>query len=134
MEGLTILRTALKANGFFSLTMAAVTLILGSTVIAINEMANGQPTALSLQLFFFAAVVLLAAYRKKVPTILVWIIIVLDVLYVLLGLYTLSLVASEISIGGTLLIIGTNLLVAVFATFQTIGLIRYKKSVRLASQ
>ncbi|NAY92188.1 hypothetical protein GTQ34_09675 [Muricauda sp. JGD-17] len=130
MEGLTILRTALKANGFFSLVTAILTLILGSTVVAINEMANGQPMTFSIQLIVFAAVVLIAAYRKKTPTILVWVIIVLDVLYVLFGFYNLSIVAPELSVGGELLIVVTNLLVALFAIFQTIGIIKYRKSLR----
>ncbi|WP_222983876.1 hypothetical protein [Flagellimonas meishanensis] len=130
MEGLTILRTALKANGLFSLATAMLTLLLGSSVLAINEMANGQPTVFSIQLFIFGALVLIAAYRKKVPVVLVWIIIVLDILYVLLGFYNLSLVHSELSASGTVLIIVTNLLVALFATFQTIGMVKYRKSLK----
>ena len=133
MEGVTLLKTALKANGFFSLATALLTLLLGSSVIAISEMANGQPLAFSIQLFVFGTIVLLAAYRKKVPTILVWVIIVLDVLYVLLGFYNLSVVASEISVGGKLLIVVTNLIVAVFAFFQTLGIIRYRKSLNAIS-
>ena len=134
MEGLTLLRAALKANGFFSLATALLTIVLGSSVIAINEMANGLPAVFSAQLFIFGAVVLIAAYRKKVPTILVWIIIVLDILYVLLGFYNLSVVASKISTSGSLLIITTNLIVAVFAIFQTIGMVRYQKTLKLTSK
>ena len=134
MEGLTILRTALKANGFFSLSTALLTVLLGSSISAVNEMANGQPTVFSAQLFIFGAVVLIAAYRKKVPTILVWVIIVLDILYVLLGFYNLSVVAAEISTSGKLLIITTNLIVAVFAIFQTLGILKYRKSLNLTSQ
>lgn len=133
MEGLTILRTALKANGFFSLATATLTLLLGSSIIAINEMANGQPMTLVIQLFIFAAIVLVAAYRKKVSAILVWAIIVLDILYVLLGFYNLSVVASEISVSGKSLIVITNLIVAVFAIFQTLGIVRYQKSLKTPS-
>ncbi|WP_431121014.1 hypothetical protein [Flagellimonas flava] len=128
MEGISILRTALKANGFFSLATALLTLLLGNSILAFNEMANGQPMGLAIQLFIFAAVVLFAAYRKKVPVILVWIIIVLDILYVLLGFYNLSLVASETSLGGKMLMVITNVMVALFAALQTLGIIRYRKS------
>lgn len=133
MEGLTILRTALKANGFFSLATAILTLLLGSSVIAVNEMANGQPMTLAIQLFIFAAIVLIAAYQKKVSAILVWAIIVLDILYVLLGFYNLSVVASETSVSGKSLIVITNLIVAVFAIFQTLGIVGYQKSSKTPS-
>ncbi|RKN80238.1 hypothetical protein [Ulvibacterium marinum] len=134
MEGLTILRTALKGNGFFSLATVALTLLLGKSVTAINEMANGQPTAFSIQLLVFAAVVLISAYRQKVSTLLVWIIIVLDILYVFLGFYNLFAIASQISTGGKLLIIVTNVMVALFAIFQTIGIIRYRKSLKTITE
>ncbi|MEX0361184.1 MAG: hypothetical protein AB3N10_09380 [Allomuricauda sp.] len=128
MEDISILRTALKTNGFFSLATAILTLLLGNSILAFNEMANGKPMVLAIQLFIFAAVVLFAAYRRKVPVILVWVIIVLDILYVLLGFYNLSLVASETSLGGKMLMVITNVMVALFATFQTLGIIRYRKS------
>ncbi|WP_282161524.1 hypothetical protein [Ulvibacterium marinum] len=134
MEGLTMLRTALKGNGFFSLATVALTLLLGKSVTAINEMANGQPTAFSIQLLVFATVVLISAYRQKVSTLLVWIIIVLDILYVLLGFNNLFAVASQISTGGKLLIIVTNVMVALFAIFQTIGIIRYRKSLKTITE
>lgn len=130
MEGLYVLRTALKANGFFSLATALLTMVLAGTVDAVSEMANGQPLAFSLQLFIFGGVVLFAAYRKRPPTILIWVIIVLDYLYVLLGFYNLAAVFDVISAGGQLLIAITNLIVAVFAIFQTIGIVKYKKSIR----
>ncbi len=130
MEGLTILRTALKANGFFSLATAILTLMLGSSITAIYEMANGQPMAFSIQLFVFAAIVLFAAHQKKVSTLLVWIIIILDILYVLLGFYNLFAVTFKISTSGKLLIVVTNMMVALFAIFQTIGIVRYRKSLK----
>ncbi|WP_299530494.1 hypothetical protein [Ulvibacterium sp.] len=130
MEGLTLLRTALKGNGIFSLASAILTLVLGHSVKAVNEMANGQPMAFSIQLAVFAIVVLITAHRKKVSTILVWIIIVLDILYVSLGFYNLFALVSEISTSGKLLILATNVMVALFAIFQTIGMIRYRKSLK----
>ncbi|MDC8004157.1 hypothetical protein POV27_08850 [Aureisphaera galaxeae] len=129
MENTSLLRKALKANGFFSLLMGIITMTLGNTVTAVYEMANGQPLFFGMQLCIFSLFVLFNAFYKRVFMGLVWFIIVLDILYVLLGFYSLSLVET-ISQGGLFLIIITNLIVLMFAFFQTKGVLTYKKSKR----
>lgn len=127
MENASLLRRALRANGFFSLISALAAIVLGNSVRAVNEMANGQPLTFAVQLLVFGGVVLYAAYRKKIPKILVWVIIVLDFLYVLMGFLSLGLQIG-LSTSGIVLITFTNLAVLLFAVLQTLGINRYTKT------
>ncbi|MEK6153618.1 hypothetical protein WIW50_10180 [Flavobacteriaceae bacterium 3-367] len=127
MEKASLLRKALRANGFFSLGSALVAIVLGNSLRAVNEMVNGQPVAFAVQLVVFGSIVLYAAYRKKIPKILVWVIIVLDFLYVLMGFVHLGM-QNELSLIGIALIVLTNLAVLIFATLQTLGIRRYMKT------
>ncbi len=129
MENTFILRTALKSNGFFSICMGILTLTLANTVKAISEMANGLHINFAIQMFIFGAVVLYAAFRKKISRILVWVIIVLDFLYVAIEAINLAF-AKNLSSGGFALILATNILVLLFAIFQTKGILDYTKSMK----
>ncbi|PWL40419.1 hypothetical protein DKG77_06285 [Flagellimonas aquimarina] len=84
-------------------------------------------------MIIFGSVVLIAAYRKKISRILVWIIILLDFLYVILEIGNLSF-AKNLSSGGFILILISNMLVLLFAIFQTKGVIIYTKSLRTSKQ
>ncbi|WP_394747524.1 hypothetical protein [Spongiimicrobium salis] len=129
MKHLTLLRSALKVNGFFSLTSAFIALLFGNSVIAVSEMVNHHPLSFAIALSLFGLVVLFAGFKKKMSMALVWTIIVLDFMYVLLGFVSLVL-PNNLSTGGFLLVLGTNVAVLILAVFQTIGIVGYSRSVK----
>ncbi|WP_411032049.1 hypothetical protein [Spongiimicrobium sp. 3-5] len=127
MKGVNILRVALKTNGFFSLFSALLAILLSTKVNAVNEMTNGQPVNFAIQMVVFGAIVLFAGYSKKVFKVLVWVIIGMDILYVMLTSFNLA-VAENLSPSGFALILFTTFLVLIFAVFQMVGIIKHSKS------
>lgn len=122
MENQTMLRNALKANGAFSILSILVALAFGKSVLAVNEMANGNSELFVIQLSVFAAFVWFNALRKGLSKVMVIIIIVLDALYVLGALTNVFLLFAELSTGGLILILFSSAAVTGFAIFQSLGL------------
>ncbi len=122
MENQTMLRNALKANGAFSILSILVALAFGKSVLAVNEMANGNSELFVIQLSVFAAFVWFNALRKGLSKVMVIIIIVLDALYVLGALTNVFLLFAELSTAGLILTLFSSAMVSGFAIFQGLGL------------
>ncbi len=120
MENERMLRNALKANVIFSMLSAIAALALSNSISSFMELANGNAMAFSLQLFVFAGFVLFNALRKGVSSVMIYIIIGLDVLFII-GSF-LRIAIEPLSTGGIVLILVSSAVVATLAYLQFKGL------------
>ena len=116
-----LLRTTLKINGLFSLLTMTAAILFWQSSQALREMANNSLTPFIIQSVVFAGFVFFNAFRKDISKVMIYIIIVLDTLYVVGSL--IRIIADiEVSLAGKIVIGFTALLVAEFAYFQYKGL------------
>jgi hypothetical protein len=124
MDGIFIIKTALKANAFFSVISALSVLIFSSKYRAVLELANNNPLLFAITLIIFAAFLLYNAMRSSVSRVMILIIIISDIIYVTGSIIRVT-ISTSISIAGMSLILICTLIVMVFTIFQTIGLIHH---------
>lgn len=132
MENAKFLRKVLWANVIFSELSAIVAIFFSSEWIAINDMTHGQGLTFGIQLFVFAGFVAYAAWRKKISGSMIWIIIFLDLLYVLGTLIRLGTDPS-FSLAGMVVTAFTVAVVFTLAMLQYKGLRMYQNQLKAAN-
>jgi len=131
MDNAKFLRKALWANVIFSEISAIVAIFFSERWIAINDMTNGQGLAFGIQLFVFAAFVAYAAWRKNISVPMIWIIIVLDLLYVL-GTVARLFADPSFSSAGIVVTAFSAIVVFILAMLQYKGLRMYQNQLKIA--
>lgn len=124
-----LLRLALRANAAFSTLSALTFLVFAAPVAAfVGAMGGRDVVILGVQLAVFAVWLWWLAARSAIPRWQVWIIIALDVLWVVGSFQTVLAPPPSLTTGGTWAIAMVADVVGLFALLQFIGLRRLRKA------
>lgn len=127
----TILRSALVANGLFSLLCAAACAtnakgiadaLFTSDTVWFGLPAGASLATLAITLGAFAAIVLIVATRKQIPTTAVMVIVALDMGWVALSVPALLFGTDLLTVGGRWVIGLVAMAVLIFGLAQAVGL------------
>ena len=123
-----LLRLALRANATFS-TLSGLVFLLASSWIAgfLGLLRPGQIIQLGAQLGLFAAWLFWLSFRPKISRWQVWVIIVLDILWVIGSFLIVLAPPPQLTVGGWWVIAGVADIIGLFALLQFLGLRRQQR-------
>lgn len=124
-----LLRRALTANVIFSLASGAAMLLAGSQIAALMGLASALPVqAIGAAVLLFSPLVWAIARRSPINAGHAWIILALDIAWVVASALEIALNPFGMSSAGLWLVAGIADAVAVIALFEYLGLRRLARS------